>query len=851
MRVNRRSIRWGLVAGVLVGTVATGLAQLAVVTLVSGVPFVPPVYSAPTPKLRTHVASSGGRVFWTEGSQTPLKSVPAAGGPIVGHVTKMGAPHDLVVAGADVLFVDQRDGSAGTCTGPGGARGVMRAPLDGSARPTRLAEVARCGISADAIATDGTRAFVVQSSSSPVQSTILAVPVVGGAPVPFYQTSAAIRSLAADASHLYWVEEAIAPMAQPQIRRQAFAGGSAQDVTTFAGSWTGGLAISGGTVYFARDSGVQHSIEKVAASGGTAVPLTTAPNRILALTVDGGTVYWIDATTIRSVPIAGGMAATEHTGLQSPVDLVVAGGHLVWTENRCCPVSGSVMRVPIGGGAAVAVADAPDAPRRLYVHGADVIWAEGVPLAQAPIGAGRIRRAPLAGGAAVTVAGGVSGDTFTPFATDAASLYIADADKVLRVPIAGGPPELLYRGPGGPYGILDIAVADQQVYFLDANGVRRTPAAGGGSVLVSGHAGLHTPVRMAIDATHVYWADLTAVFSAPRTGGAATPLAQNRAAISDMATDGQHVYFSENDSGQILRVPIGGGAVEPVATASAFSPIPIAVDGTDVYWRRASLFEIHRKPKAGGLTTTLATGVQMATVFTDAIVADGQSVVWTEVGSGRIRRAAPPVPPTLALSVNRASLGVGDEQALTVSIAPGTAGSPVDVYLVQGRPDGSFVSLQLDGTRPAGLVPVVRGLTPFSFAGEVWRGPLPADTLTGPHAWLGAFTQPGTLNPVSGIAQAPFVVSPLGPPTSLSTTVNGRTVAFTWLPPATGTPTTYVLEAGTAPGLANLIAGIDIGAATAAAFGGVPPGTYHVRLRARVGPHVSAVSNEVTVVVSP
>jgi len=88
-----------------------------------------------------------------------------------------------------------------------------------------------------------------------------------------------------------------------------------------------------------------------------------------------------------------------------------------------------------------------------------------------------------------------------------------------------------------------------------------------------------------------------------------------------------------------------------------------------------------------------------------------------------------------------------------------------------------------------------------------------------------------------------------GVPSGLTTTQNsGGNVAFSWSA-ATGGPTTYFLEAGSAPGLANL-ANSDLGGTgTTFATSGVGAGTYYVRVRAANACGKSGASNEITLVV--
>jgi len=88
-----------------------------------------------------------------------------------------------------------------------------------------------------------------------------------------------------------------------------------------------------------------------------------------------------------------------------------------------------------------------------------------------------------------------------------------------------------------------------------------------------------------------------------------------------------------------------------------------------------------------------------------------------------------------------------------------------------------------------------------------------------------------------------------GAPTGVTITENaGGIVALSWTA-ASGSPTSYVLEAGSAPGQANL-ANADVGATTSFRATGVVAGTYYVRVRARNGCGTGPVSIEVTVSVT-
>lgn len=85
-------------------------------------------------------------------------------------------------------------------------------------------------------------------------------------------------------------------------------------------------------------------------------------------------------------------------------------------------------------------------------------------------------------------------------------------------------------------------------------------------------------------------------------------------------------------------------------------------------------------------------------------------------------------------------------------------------------------------------------------------------------------------------------------PTSLSSSVSGTTVTLHWSAPP-GAVTSYIIVAGSFPGLTDL-ASFDTGSATTSVIVlNVPARNYFVRVRARVGAEVGDASNEISLTV--
>jgi hypothetical protein len=89
-------------------------------------------------------------------------------------------------------------------------------------------------------------------------------------------------------------------------------------------------------------------------------------------------------------------------------------------------------------------------------------------------------------------------------------------------------------------------------------------------------------------------------------------------------------------------------------------------------------------------------------------------------------------------------------------------------------------------------------------------------------------------------------------PTAVTANVTGSTVVLNWTPATTGgVALSYVVEAGSSPGLANLAVLTVTGSVPSLTVNAVPPGAYYVRVRARNSLGTSAASPETIVNVAP
>jgi hypothetical protein len=117
----------------------------------------------------------------------------------------------------------------------------------------------------------------------------------------------------------------------------------------------------------------------------------------------------------------------------------------------------------------------------------------------------------------------------------------------------------------------------------------------------------------------------------------------------------------------------------------------------------------------------------------------------------------------------------------------------------------------------------------------------------GAYFWRVIALGPGGQSAPSPESQ--FMVGCAAPlaPANLSSSVSSGTVTLTWSEVSGTTPVSYVLEAGSAPTLANLLV-TSVGSQPSLVTP-APPGTYYVRVRAQTACGTSGPSNERVIVV--
>jgi hypothetical protein len=188
----------------------------------------------------------------------------------------------------------------------------------------------------------------------------------------------------------------------------------------------------------------------------------------------------------------------------------------------------------------------------------------------------------------------------------------------------------------------DIALDATHVYWTNPQGgsVMKIPKTGGQAVPIA--MGQNSPYHLVLDATDVYWTEgsFGTVFKAPKSGGTPVKLASGGENFQDIAIDATNLYWSDAaKAGKIMMMPLSGGTPVALAEMETYA-FALATTATDVYWGKYSGGRnviMKARPGGGSPVEVASTSAQTGPPW--ALVADAESIYWTELSPGRIAKA--------------------------------------------------------------------------------------------------------------------------------------------------------------------------------------------------------------------
>ncbi|HUJ58566.1 MAG TPA: hypothetical protein VLX92_08740 [Kofleriaceae bacterium] len=270
-----------------------------------------------------------------------------------------------------------------------------------------------------------------------------------------------VPDLAIDASGLYfnitYTGQNGAPGPTGHIMRFAFDGNPASALADSPNPER--FAIVGDTLVWADDSA---RIRAVPLAGGSVRDVATTTGQPGWIASDGQTVYFNDSDGDKAVALAGG--APQLLTATPAFSASLIGSDLVLADFQ----NGNLDRMPAAGGTIVQLASGQEGP--LYPQpcagGSALCWIDGGTLQDT---VGTLMQLGNAPGAAPRQ---LSQDSWLwhahGLASDAAAFYLTtDALALVRVPAAGGAPEVLQMLNGDG----DVVADDQCLYYSTLDGV--------------------------------------------------------------------------------------------------------------------------------------------------------------------------------------------------------------------------------------------------------------------------------------------------------------------------------------------------------------------------------------------
>jgi hypothetical protein len=194
-----------------------------------------------------------------------------------------------------------------------------------------------------------------------------------------------------------------------------------------------------------------------------------------------------------------------------------------------------------------------------------------------------------------------------------------------------------------------IVIDSGNIVFADAGSSRaladgqiaQVPLGAGPTAVTTLVSGRPEPTTVAADAAGLYWgedgkSDATgAVWAAARDGSGVRPLASGQRGPRSLRVAGDYVYWTNELSGEVMRVRRDGSAQAETIASAQSAPIALVVDSDSVYWLDYGTPPnrldgvLMRAALDGSGAAPLATGIPTAA----ALAVDDQFVYWVNQGT--------------------------------------------------------------------------------------------------------------------------------------------------------------------------------------------------------------------------
>ncbi len=427
--------------------------------------------------------------------------------------------------------------------------------------------------------------------------------------------------------------------------------GATGGTTGGGGAGAGGAGAGGATGEEAGAAGDNAGGASSCDASDDAPVVLSETKQAFGLALDDDSVYFTSRAldgSVHRVSKQGGATATLSDGDVFPTEIAVSGERVFWAVAGTGTGVARLIEGSTAGGVREVLFDEDE-------HGIFSLLSDDESLYLTTF-YNVLKRVPLASQAATELAGGPFNSFVVDVSLSNGDLFWTNDGVGHFVPTEPESAGILQRGTGGAaeanvlvsrldFPLFQITADESFVYFNDEDTLYRVDRLGGvPEALVSlppAPRRSSPVVDLATDGEFVFFADRNAVYRVPATGGTPETIAEGYGAVERLLIDEDHVYFSDNEQGLVVRAgkcatstgtrsvttpepslpassaaeptctgePGPHGCPEPTVIDTIANPWGIAVDVEYVYYSSFSTSgSVRRRPLAGGDVLVVASG---------------------------------------------------------------------------------------------------------------------------------------------------------------------------------------------------------------------------------------------------